>query len=361
MAVAVNIHNLRDNQYLIGGKERKRVMSQDGGLKIIIELLSGLYTTASDAQTVIARSGIPSKFIDLNGSPIVIWTRILQEAQKRNAILTLIDIASEDYSDIDWAILRQEIRRSGYHEPHIGTDITWKGPDDSNTLERIIGNQSTLMPISFLETGLKIARAVAKVICPNGNCGTGFLVRDNLFITNNHVIADSKTAEGTIIQFNYQKMVDGTDAQAATFRLNPSKGFATSPSKGGDDWTAVRISGDANSDWGAVPLLQTEAKVNDYVNIIQHPAGMPKQIALYHNLVVFVGENRVQYLTDTLPGSSGSPVFDSNWNVVALHHSGGWLTEPGTRTKRTHFRNEGMAMSGIKLKVREWRFVHSLS
>lgn len=317
------------------------------GLKTIIDLLSSLYTTASDAQTVIARSGMPSKFIDLSGSPLVIWTRILQEAQKRNAILTLMDIASEDYPDVNWVMLRQELKNSEQHEPRMGTDITWKGPDDSNILERIIGNQSTLMPISFLEVGLKLARSVAKIICPDTSCGTGFLIRDNLLITNNHVIADSKTAEGTVIQFNYQKMVDGTDAQAVTFRLEPSRGFATSSSKGGDDWTAVRVNGDANSDWGAIPLLQTEAKINDYVNIIQHPAGMPKQIALYHNLVVFIGENRVQYLTDTMPGSSGSPVFDSKWNVVALHHSGGWLPEPGMRTKRTHFRNEGIAINAV--------------
>lgn len=28
------------------------------------------------------------------------------------------------------------------------------------------------------------------------------------------------------------------------------------------------------------------------------------------------------YLTDTLPHSSGSPVFNSEWEVVALHHAG---------------------------------------
>ena len=48
-----------------------------------------------------------------------------------------------------------------------------------------------------------------------------------------------------------------------------------------------------------------------------------KQISLYHNIVTSAGVREVQYLTDTLKGSSGSPVFNSNWDIVALHHSGG--------------------------------------
>jgi V8-like Glu-specific endopeptidase len=55
----------------------------------------------------------------------------------------------------------------------------------------------------------------------------------------------------------------------------------------------------------------------------------------------------LQYLTDTLPGSSGSPVFDRDWNVVALHHSGGWLAEPGSSDKTTDYRNEGILIDVI--------------
>ena len=60
---------------------------------------------------------------------------------------------------------------------------------------------------------------------------------------------------------------------------------------------------------------------------------------------MFVGEGRVQYLTDTLPGSSGSPVFDKDWRLVALHHSGGWITEPGS--KETFYRNEGIHVDRV--------------
>ena len=60
----------------------------------------------------------------------------------------------------------------------------------------------------------------------------------------------------------------------------------------------------------------------EYVNIVQHPNGEPKQLALRENQLVDVLENFLHYQTDTAPGSSGSPVFSDEWEVVALHHSG---------------------------------------
>jgi V8-like Glu-specific endopeptidase len=53
----------------------------------------------------------------------------------------------------------------------------------------------------------------------------------------------------------------------------------------------------------------------------------------------------VQYITDTLPGSSGSPVFNDDWRIVALHHSGGNIPEPSTNS--IHFRNEGIRIGAI--------------
>src|SRR5262249_32174555 len=53
----------------------------------------------------------------------------------------------------------------------------------------------------------------------------------------------------------------------------------------------------------------------DFVYIIQHPKGRSKKIRLLHNEVVRVTQDRVQYLTDTLPGSSGSPVCNELWQV----------------------------------------------
>ena len=59
---------------------------------------------------------------------------------------------------------------------------------------------------------------------------------------------------------------------------------------------------------------------NQRVNIIQHPQGRFQEIAFRDNQVKAVGENYLQYLTDTDYGTSGSPVPDDWFNVVALHN-----------------------------------------
>ncbi|MCK4825594.1 trypsin-like peptidase domain-containing protein, partial [bacterium] len=69
------------------------------------------------------------------------------------------------------------------------------------------------------------------------------------------------------------------------------------------------------------------------------------QIAMNDNEVKYADETIVQYITDTLPGSSGSPVFNDNWQVIALHHSGGSIPEPSTNS--IHFRNEGIRIGAV--------------
>ncbi|BBD63609.1 hypothetical protein NIES2109_64840 (plasmid) [Nostoc sp. HK-01] len=58
-----------------------------------------------------------------------------------------------------------------------------------------------------------------------------------------------------------------------------------------------------------------------------------------------MGNNVVQYVTSTLQGSSGSPVFNDAWDVVALHHAGGNILEPTTQLH--YFRNEGILVENI--------------
>ncbi len=317
-------------------------------------VLAGLYWREEEARRIVLEVGMNPIFIEFSNKPINTWQSILEEAGHHGKIGDIIAKAHEENPKVQALVLAQADQLHLAIEAPGISDAAWQGPTDAGELEKIIGAASTLRPISFLQRGLDMSKPVARIVLADGSRGTGFLIKNNLLITNNHVISSAGAAQGAAVEFNYQQTVEGRDAEVDSYPLAPAEGFATSPEEeqGGDDWTAVRVQGDPNAKWGALTLNPAEPKVRDEVIIIQHPGGGRKQIALSHNVVAFVNDKRLQYLTDTLEGSSGSPVFSTDWQVVALHHKGGWLREPGT--KQAVFRNQGIhinvVIDGLKNK-----------
>ena len=67
---------------------------------------------------------------------------------------------------------------------------------------------------------------------------------------------------------------------------------------------------------------QGKVLLGESINIIQHPEGEPKQVALQQNELIDRLDNFLHYHTDTAPGSSGAPLYNNQWEVLGLHHSG---------------------------------------
>ena len=57
------------------------------------------------------------------------------------------------------------------------------------------------------------------------------------------------------------------------------------------------------------------------LNIIQHPRGRKKEVVVQQNTLTDVHANVIHYYSDTDYGSSGSPVFNNTWDLMALHHA----------------------------------------
>lgn len=205
-------------------------------------------------------------------------------------------------------------------------------PQMRGELRKIIGPTTDFVPIYYVDKARLSARAVVRVIDGERRpLGTGVMVSPRLFMTNNHVIADAQNAGSTSIQFNYQLDLDEVPAVVTEFRLDPSTFFWTSDENELDvSVIAVgpRTAGNGNlSDfgWTALSSAQDKHAEGDHVTIIEHPDADYKQIALRENRVIGRGKKGVTlyYATDTLHGSSGSPVFNDQFDLVALHHAGG--------------------------------------
>jgi V8-like Glu-specific endopeptidase len=212
---------------------------------------------------------------------------------------------------------------------------------ESDIFEKLIGDNN-LRPVVFLAMGVRAASPVCQITVFD-QVGTGFLIAPNIMMTNNHVIRSLDEGANSSVRFNYELDHSGRLRQPEQFACRPDIVFYTSVPL---DFTIIGIEGNPGEKYGFIPLDATHPiRVGSRVNILQHPMGQHKQIACTDNQVMAVGPQVIQYLTDTMPGSSGAPVFNDNWQIVALHHSGGWIPEPNSRS--THFRNEGIRIAAI--------------
>jgi endonuclease G, mitochondrial len=200
-----------------------------------------------------------------------------------------------------------------------------------DTLERVLaGNE--LQPVNYLERGAIAARAVARIQIrqPNGRAygwGTGFLIAPQVLITNNHVLPSQDWAVYSSAQFDYETDLQDRPTGPVDFALNPQQLLYTSPEL---DFTVVAVAarstdGEQNLEqFGWLPLLDTPGKSfeGEWLTIVQHPSGERKQLCVRENRLLKRADDVLWYSTDTLGGSSGSPVYNNDWFVVALHHSG---------------------------------------
>ena len=128
--------------------------------------------------------------------------------------------------------------------------------------------------------------------------------------------------------FDFAALPGGGFRRVSTFRLRPDLLFWTSPvvladGKGGLDVTFVSVEGNPGATFGSMPLLRQTFCVGDQdkLNIIQHANGRLKEVAIRDNTVEFQDARVVRYRSDTEAGSSGAPVMNDEWELVALHHA----------------------------------------
>lgn len=132
-------------------------------------------------------------------------------------------------------------------------------------------------------------------------------------MTNHHVFKAKEVASGAKVAFDYEK---GRD-EIKYFELDPERFFVNDQSL---DYAICAVKDGRNTSRVPIPIKSRSTQVGDELVIVQHPNGVRKVVA-EGKVTGFSADGRdVYYDVDTLPGSSGSPVFaKKTWQLVALH------------------------------------------
>jgi endonuclease G len=203
----------------------------------------------------------------------------------------------------------------------------------------IFGGGGEWVTATFLEQARLVGTRVARLRVPRiiedredgpvGGVGTGWLIAPGLLLTNHHVVNARAQGEPDARRKDFIAQARRTVAWFDYYAEGGSKAEVRAAELLADDpeldYALLRLEDDAaarNREAIALPQKAPKLQKGMRLNIVQCPAGGPLRFAIRNNFFVGHGrqQHQIRYLTDTLEGSSGSPVMDDRWQVIALHH-----------------------------------------
>lgn len=191
--------------------------------------------------------------------------------------------------------------------------------------------------VGTLQRGLQLASAVCKVSFTDRSAtGTGVLIAPDLVLTNYHVLSEQiveplQLAERTktlLCEFGFVSEEGDRPIAPDPFAVEVAEPIVACSPTPELDYILLRLEPKIkNSDFQplsvGVATRPPSLEKGQGLNVLQHPEGEMMQVSLSASGVVGVdaGRGRVWYVNRTQGGSSGSPCFTGDWEMVALHHA----------------------------------------
>ncbi len=229
---------------------------------------------------------------------------------------------------------------------------------EDKQFEAVLGNDA-FNSYRWFVLAIDRAHNVAQILDPTDTAvGTGFLVRgsdiaaslgdEKLLLTNAHVISENERDRGALSRDQARIKFELFD-DAAVFR---AKEVIWSSPKDEHDATLLRLDRVPKAK-ETFPIARSLplADGNQRVYIIGHPKGMKLQFSIKDNKLLALKDRFVHYRAPTQGGSSGSPVFNEFWELIALHHAGGFNV-PKLDGDGVYAANEGISILSIVEQIR---------
>lgn len=159
---------------------------------------------------------------------------------------------------------------------------------------------------------------------------TAFLISSKYVLTNYHCVPGVtelpeaqmigvKRIEAVQLKLGYTRQ--GVEEGAKSFTVSPAPVEADK----GFDYAILEVFGEPAAEFGVTRLAALQPTEKSPLIIIGHPLGWAQHISLLRcrSDDPAVSASRLRHTCDTLPGNSGSPVFDADSRAaIALHHAG---------------------------------------
>ncbi|WP_199341939.1 serine protease [Nostoc punctiforme] len=157
---------------------------------------------------------------------------------------------------------------------------------------------------------IKARNTVCRIESPKGmGIGTGVLVGKNVLLTCNHIFSKTQVRQAWV-RFNYN--ADSHQLDKDLFELDMA--FVTYHNR--PDYALVKIKNNPQQQ-KAICSNETLDSGQD-VRIIHHPQGNPVIISDFGQITQ-VGEDYIDHNVKTDDGSSGAPIFNRQWELIAIH------------------------------------------
>ena len=232
---------------------------------------------------------------------------------------------------------------------------------DTSHLQKVFGAEEAVS-LSWYRTGLDRCRLVARVVSPlDHGGGSGFLVRIGDFLpraeapdemgllTNAHVLAEVARDGGMLTPANAVVRLEAAAGPDRSVPVHRVRRILWSNER--LDATVARLENPPSFEPYPFGTAAPDPGSKARVYVIGHPQGGGMAVSLYDNLLIDWEDPLVHYRAATRPGSSGSPVFDRDWRLIALHHAGGYDL-PRLRGQPGRYpANEGIWIEAIRRAI----------